>query len=175
MKLFYLLLVSLIILGCATPPPPPQKVKVIAVFDKDLTTKLLAIGKNTIKGSALIRQSGGGVVTCAGFSVGLLPVTPYSEERLSFLYGGLNSGFRSALLYMQQRDPFEFTDPEYQKLQKETKCDAQGFFKFENLADGEFFVVSTIVWSIGNVTQGGIIMQRVAVKGGELAEIVLSR
>lgn len=60
MKLFYLLLVSLIILGCATPPPPPQKVKVIAVFDKDLTTKLLAIGKNTIKGSALIRQSGGG-------------------------------------------------------------------------------------------------------------------
>ncbi|QBC44438.1 hypothetical protein [Iodobacter fluviatilis] len=138
------------------------------------TEKLLEQGKNTIKGSALIRQQAGGIVTCAGMKVTLLPATDYSTERMASIYGNSEQGYNSAGLY-GKRINFENTPPEYYQLTKNTQCDAQGFFKFENIANGAFFIHTTITWKVNDyLNEGGSIMKRVAVSNGEVKEVVLA-
>lgn len=73
--------------------------------------------------------------------------------------------------------PFETTDPDYERLSKRTLCDAQGFFKFEKLADGEFFVTSSVTWKANPNSpffEGGWMMRRVKVERGETKELVLA-
>jgi hypothetical protein len=54
-------------------------------------------------------------------------------------------------------------------------CDAQGFFKYENLLDGEYYVVTDIQWAANRyVLEGGYLMLRVSVKGAEIKEVVLA-
>jgi hypothetical protein len=47
-------------------------------------------GNNTITGEAFLRQNGGGVVTCAGYDVRLVPNTPYASKRMYVIYGNCN-------------------------------------------------------------------------------------
>lgn len=70
---------------------------------------------------------------------------------------------------------FQPDPPVYKTMIKETRCDAQGFFKIENLADGEYFVQSGIAWQVGYATQGGTIVALVKVQGAETKEVVLAR
>ncbi|KWT64450.1 MULTISPECIES: hypothetical protein [unclassified Variovorax] len=51
----------------------------------------------------------------------------------------------------------------------------QGFFTFDGLADGEFFVTTVVLWQVGYAVEGGALMGRVAVAGGESKEITLAR
>lgn len=155
--------------GCVSNP-----LTVSSSFDIAETKRLLQSGSNMIRGSALIRQRGGGVVSCAGMEVALIPVTPYSSERISALYGSTEKGFNSAGLG-GRRISFENEPPEYRKLQKKVLCDAQGFFKFDQVANGSFFVASVITWKVNDYFfEGGALMQRVTLTGGETKEIVLA-
>ena len=43
---------------------------------------------------------------------------------------------------------------------------AQGFFCFDNLGDGEFFIETTIQWGTGYILEGGHIMQKISVRNG---------
>ena len=64
---------------------------------------------------------------------------------------------------------------EYQKTIRNTTCDAQGFFKYEKVPDGDYFVVTTITWKSSAYSfEGGSLMQKVRVKSGEIKEIVLA-
>lgn len=154
--------------GCATHQYTPKE-----KFDAVATKELLKNGSNSIKGSALIRQGGGGVVTCAGQEVGLAPATPYQQERMFAIYGNFYSGYNPA--FGGRQVEFQGEDPEYKYLIKKTTCDAQGFFKFEKIADGDFYVVSVILWKVNPYFyEGGSLMQRITVKGGETKEIVLA-
>ena len=67
--------------------------------------------------------------------------------------------------------------PEYSADVKVQKCDAQGDFVFERVADGDFFVVTQITWETGTSSsyQGGNLMQRVSVSGGKSVSIVLAQ
>lgn len=135
-----------------------------------------ATGKNTIKGSALIRQSGGGVVTCAGNQITLTPMTNYAKERLINIYGNASRGFAHI---QKEQIHFEPNLPEYIEMRRESQCDAQGYFKFDNVPDGDFFVATSIVWGVPvtqyqSELQGGVLMQAVSVQGGETKEIVLA-
>ena len=56
---------------------------------------------------------------------------------------------------------------------KQKVCNAQGFFKFENVADGEYFVTTDISWGQYG-SEGGWLMRPVRVSGGETVEIVLA-
>ena len=54
-------------------------------------------------------------------------------------------------------------------------CDPQGHFKFENLADGNFYVMTRVVWEApGHVYQGGEIIQKVSLSGGETKNVVIA-
>lgn len=61
---------------------PTKTVLLKSQFDAKETATHLVDGENTIKGSGLIRQNGGGVVTCAGQQVWLVPATDYAKERI---------------------------------------------------------------------------------------------
>lgn len=146
--------------GCAAPPA-----KLDMPFDEPLARQLMAPGTNTIKGSALLRQQGGGVVTCAGNEVHLIPATEYAKKRMAMIYGSrsLSRGLN-----------FESTPAGYLELSRKTACNAQGFFTFENVADGEFFVATRVIWTVGYAPQGGNLANRVNVAGGQAKEIVLT-
>ncbi len=68
--------------GCAT---TPTTVNLVYAFDVGKAKALLVKGPNTIKGSALMRQRNGGVVTCAGYKAYLVPYTEYAAERMRHL------------------------------------------------------------------------------------------
>ncbi|HNC51423.1 MAG TPA: hypothetical protein PLO14_04160 [Accumulibacter sp.] len=166
----YQLLAAFALTGCAVEPTTFQ---ITAPFDAAMASRLLAKGPNTIRGSALIRQRGGGVVTCAGQEVRLTPATHYANERSGRIYGSWDSGYRSAS--GNNRMVFSPDPPEYKNLTLQTICDAQGFFKFDKVANGEFLISTIIAWQVNNYrTEGGAIMQRVTVNGGETKEIVLT-
>ena len=78
-------------------------------------------------------------------------------------------------MFLQTASPFTNDNPAFYQATKESTCDAQGFFKFDSIADGDFFVVTTVRWSPGGYTyEGGTLMRRVSLKGGETKEIVLA-
>lgn len=164
-----------IVAGCAI---PTKEIKLNSTLDKELANKLLAPGKNTIRGSALMRQVGGGTVTCAGEEVTLIPATYYAEERMQNIFGNTTGKAKSFQeIMVEGKAVFVNDDPDYRKLTKKTICDPQGFFNFEKVADGEFFVATRISWKANpniNIPEGGLLFKRVKVGGGEKVEVVLA-
>ncbi len=150
------------------------KFEPISKFDYAQAKNQFSEGTNTIKGSALIRQMGGGIVTCAGRSVYLVPATDYAMERISVIYGSTEKGYNPSGIGGKnvkiEREPFGYRD-----TIKSTTCDSLGFFKFEKVANGSFFVTTTITWQVNNYSvQGGSLMSRVSVRDGSTAEVVLA-
>ena len=176
-KIFFALSIffmSLFVLaGCVT----TRRVTLSSHFDPLLAKSMLEKGKNSIKGSALIRQRGGGIVTCAGREVLLIPATDYAKERMRAIYGSDIKGFYdiSNIGFGKKLIKFTSTSPEYLKLKKKTICDAQGFFLFSDIKDGGYFVTTSIVWQISDLFyEGGALMQYVNVAGGVTKNIVLA-
>jgi hypothetical protein len=163
------------IAGCGT--TPVSKVRMLNSFDAAEAKSLLASGKNSIHGSALMRQVGGGVVSCAGTQVRLIPATAYAQERMVFIYQSGTAGTKSAMQLQLNPDPFEATDPKYFEMQKVAICDAQGVFKFNDVADGDFFIITQITWKANpssSFFEGGTMMRRVQVRDGERRELVIA-
>src|SRR6185295_686938 len=90
----YVVLVCLTVWGCAT--TQVKTVQLTSRFDEQEMKARLRPGKARISGNAFVRQNGGGVVTCAGSQVSLIPKTDYSAERIRAIYGNEDSGFYSA-------------------------------------------------------------------------------
>lgn len=161
--------------ACAQPPAasPVAQVPIMlgTQFDAAQARAMLTDGVNMIKGNAFMRQRGGGVVTCAGSTVYLIPATEYAKRRFQILYGTPgDSGSNSRRADVK----FDPDPPEYQTLVKTTRCDAQGNFTFDRVADGEFFVQTQVAWQVAGRLQGGNLMHRVRVTGGQAANLVLS-
>jgi hypothetical protein len=86
------------------------------------------------------------------------------------LYGGTEKGINSgAGKYQFSPDP-----PEYRSLTKESRCDSQGNFVFERVADGDFYINTLVAWTVGNSAHGGQLMQRASVKGGQTISLVIA-
>lgn len=150
-----------------------KRVTLTNKFDQAEAQAALEPGNNTIKGSAVIRRNDGMAVTCAGVKVQLIPVTTYSTERMQAKYKSTESGYADAVL-----DVTTFTneDPAYQTFgTRDSMCDAQGYFKFDEVKDGAFYVVTAILWEAGpGSRQGGALMRKVVVSGGKTVETMLS-
>lgn len=145
-------------------------------FDPAEAQAALEAGNNTIKGSAVILRNDGVAVTCAGRKIELIPVTAYSSERMQHIYGNTERGYISANPYAGQGTAFTNDNPEYRTQgMRVATGDAQGFFTFNNVKDGEYFVTAVVTWSATQYSQeGGVLMKRVKVSSGQNVEIVLS-
>ena len=176
MRKLILVLAAVVCLGVAGCIRQPQQVfTVTTAFDKEMAEHQLRPGKNTIKGSALLRQQGGGVVTGAGMRVQLIPFTTYAQERLSKIYGSDEQGIlRVGFQGLPERVISTPKAPGYEEAMKYTIADAQGYFTFKNLADGTYYMISPVIWRVGHQEQGGILMKKVHVSGGETQEVVLT-
>lgn len=170
MKNLLLFFIMVLLCGCVA---QQRNVVLQSRFDKEEAEQAMKPGKNKIIGNAFVRQMGGGVVTCAGNVVELIPVTKYSNERLLAIYGNTGEGFVD--VYNARSISFTPDDYEYHTIRNKTTCDSQGNFEFENLADGEFFISTGAMWYVGSNPQGGALMKRVFVNGGETKKIVMSR
>jgi hypothetical protein len=153
-----------------TPPPPPPRITLNGHFDRAQAQRMLEPGTNSLRGSALIRQQGGGVVSCAGQTVTLLPVSDIAREWSGHLFGSTSGGYQNAYVVAAKN----FTNTEWSSLAKTALCDAQGNFRFERVADGEFYVFTSITWTVGYRLQGGMLMKLVKLDGATMADLVLA-
>lgn len=149
----------------------PINIPIKAAFDEAAAQRMVQPGPNIVSGSALIRQNGGGVVSCAGLPVNLVPKTAYARERVIGLFGGDIRAFAPAHTMHKTFSP----DPEsFRQNMLVTVCDTQGRFEFSQVADGEFYVVTVITWNVANQAQGGGLLAHVKVEGGQVQRVVLS-
>lgn len=148
-------------------------------FDEAQAAALLAPGPNTIRVNAFMRQMGGGTVSCAGFTVNLVPATALAEERIIATYGSAQGGMLN-IDQARRIDPnIAGTDPRYINMQKEIPCNSEGYAIFNNVADGEFYVVAKVAWIVPRVglapqENGGVMCKKVSVRGGQIVDVVLS-
>lgn len=131
-------------------------------------------GQNTIVGHAVLRTVGGDAKTCAGLPAQLVPFSRYGEERIKIRYGSTEKGYFDA----RTARPMQPPKREYEQIIRATICDANGQFKFTNLADGIYFLNSQVTWGVPTRyftrIEGGGMMLRVEVKGGETKEVILT-
>ena len=168
-KRIILFLCVLSLSGCAS-LPAQEPLKQTVKFNEAEAKKMLAVGNNTVYGSAFLKQMGGGVVTCAGETVRLIPATMYATERMKYFYGpsvdysvGVYFGGKSA----EDNAPYESNI-------KTTVCNQNGDFSFDNVADGSFYVSTVVLWKVAHRIQGGGLAQRVNVKSGEKKQVILT-
>ena len=178
-KIISVIITAVLVVGCGSTSTytykPYPKINISVIFDAEKASQLLAKGTNTIKGSALIRQSGGGIVTCAGNPVYLYPYTDYTNKRSSHIYGNSIKGYQKQYRVESIINRFNHTPLNYNTLRKETTCDARGYFKFADIANGDFYVTTKVIWHAGSyLPEGGWLMQKVTVENDEVKEIVLS-
>lgn len=158
---------AIFLTGCAYQAPRPAVFPLYQAFDASQAERQIQDGSNTIKGNAFIRQRGGGVVTCAGAPVFLVPATAYAKERIDRIYGGKASARPIDAVF--EPDPAE-----YKKLIRTTRCDSQGNFQFDKVANGEFFLTTSVIWNVGSQSQGGTVVQTVTLANGQTLNTVLT-
>lgn len=150
--------------GCATTtqtvPMENQR------LNTEMASYIHAEGDLMIEGNALIRQNGGGVVTCAGQEVILLPVTPFTTELISNRYVSVENGYTPFGRGHRGTKIFESIDPTLQDYNRTSLCDAQGNFEFTDLVAGSYYVQTQIQWQVQRnkyytSNEGGRLMQRV--------------
>lgn len=159
--------------GCASMMPQPKQVALTTTFNAESVAWFNSTGTGSINGQAFFQTRGGQPRTCAGLEVGLFPRSTYGDERLTAIYGTTKSGYVPALATRVQFTP---DDPNYSNTHKSTVCDAQGNFTFTGLPAGEYFIISTITWTVpgGYLPEGGALMQSVSLSDGESKRVILT-
>jgi hypothetical protein len=137
----------------------------------ELAQQLLKPGKNTIIVNSFMRQRGGGVVTCAGFTVNLIPATQLARDRMTAIYGSPTGGIARFPIIL----PISKDIDNYERLSIDKQCNSDGKVVFENVADGQFYITSLIKWQIEQFSvEGGAISKLIQVSGGQTLEVILT-
>ena len=166
----YMIAAAVSVTGCAT--APATEVPISAPFNKSDVAWFNGTGAGTLAGSAFLRTKGGTVKTCAGYDVQLLPYSAYAAERIRFIYGSETSG---NLFGPRRAWAFKPDEPEFYKALKKAVCDANGEFEFDNLPNGDYFVIAKVTWDIGKVfDEGGTMMEKVSITNGATEKVTLT-
>lgn len=146
--------------GCVSTPPQQPPVAMTTQFSAEEHAAWKGEGTATINGQAFLRQNGGGVVTCAGQPVFLMPETPYFEELFSIMRRG--------------RLPATAPGEGAKEIARQTMCDAQGDFVFTKVPAGPWLVTTAVSWTVGYQQQGGGLLKTIEVSDGEEAAVFLT-
>lgn len=157
MRLIISVILIVILHGCAYTPPAPLEIR--TPFNPEIHAPYAQPGRGVVSGQAFLRQQGGGVVTCAGAGVFLLPATSY---------------FRSVLYVARSGHPVQALPYEAQRLRKGSRCNAQGNFIFTDVAPGSWFVVAEVNWAVRNIGQGGVLLAEITVNNDETTDVILA-
>jgi len=156
--------------GCASEPSH----QILTPFLDDDFQTWRKTGPYTITGQAFYKQPGGQVMTCAGESVSLMPLTGYNMELSKLLETG--HGF----------------PPNYErrahKYDKKAMCDGSGKFSFDGLPALNWLLITRVSWQengtfsfvpyVGGPTdKGGWLFQEISIDStqpGTTVKITLS-
>ena len=142
---FALLLSLVLLFGCS-----PDPIRISTPLDEAKAKRLLTEGKNTIYGQIRKEVRDGVLVSCANEPVNLVPVTDYAREWVRYYYetdSGKYGTERSAYRVNDKEKKTKFAGAErFYHLTKETKCNDDGEYSFENVHDGDFYVVVKVRW-----------------------------
>lgn len=134
-------------------------------FDTEEAAFIHASGRAKISGQAFVRLNSGKVLRAVGTDITLIPRTAYADERMAAIYGDskqLGWGVNIP-------DP----DPLYVQHMRTTVASSGGSFSFDDVADGEYYVVAMIHLPHEYSTVELPIYERVSVKGGENVRVVM--
>ncbi|HET7085896.1 MAG TPA: hypothetical protein VFI23_14055 [Rhizomicrobium sp.] len=150
-----IVVVAILLHGCAAPIAP----------EDSAAHYVLENGSNEISGRVAIISSNGHARPCD--VVSLLPVTP-------FWTGWRNQIFDSDKDYAARfAIQSVFPDPAAQPVARHSDCDSSGRFRFAGIADGKYYVFSTVLWLLRWQHNGGGFMREVEVRGGQSVGISL--
>jgi hypothetical protein len=146
--------------GCVAAP------EITSTFNPVEAEHINRQGTATISGQAFLRRNDGVVVYGASSDTVLVPASTYAKERVAALYRGgkVNSFVPSP----------KNTDPRYEQMARRTKNDGEGRFTFDRVADGDYFVMTTVMWMAGDWRQGGNIMEPVTVRNGQGINLIMT-
>ena len=130
-------------------------------------------GTNTVTGQALFTTLTGEMRGCSGMTVRLVPDSGYARQRFLELYGSDVSGASNGLVFNKYGP--DLSDPRYLIASKTTTCDASGKFSFDNVANGTWYVLSTVVWAGDSApdSRGSAMFKRIQVKDGQSIEVLM--
>jgi len=168
MRKFSILAVILILTSCATAPAFQTQ----STYDRDQVSWSFKEGTGKIEGDGFLMRRDGMLVKCAGQGVFLVPVSEYSIERFTFIYGTPNGGYNTAGYGRRIADD---PDPVYVEDHRSSFCDVDGKFTFDNLPAGEYFVQTAVIWQVNDyVNEGGTVSRRVKVEEGKTSKVSLT-
>jgi hypothetical protein len=167
---FISLLIALI--GCGQSSSGALKMK--SVFDEKEAEFILQSGTATILGQAYIERENGHLWTAAGhYPNKLIPVTPYTQERMIAIFKNDEEGF---LQFEKEKRYIAGSDDE-EKLKKyiiKSSVDREGNFEFNNVPAGSYYVLSYVRHGMGQaLLHGGDLMKKVTVAENEIKKIQL--
>jgi xanthine/CO dehydrogenase XdhC/CoxF family maturation factor len=158
----FLLVVASALAGCTT---YGQIVAISARFDPQAAAYINATGKADIRGQAFVRRNDGKLLRAVGTDIQLIPRTAYADERMAAIYGNGNKQKPGV------RVPE--ADPDYLAHMRQTVARSSGSFAFEDVADGEYYVVAMVHLPSDHSKIEFPIMERVTVTNGKSVYVVM--
>jgi hypothetical protein len=152
--------IALLAAGCVAAP------NITSSFNPSEAEFINKSGLGVITGQAFLRRNDGIVVYAAGSDVVLVPKTAYAAERMNALYRG--GKFNNIV-----PEPTT-TDPLYRSMSRTVRANGEGRFRFEGLADGDYYVLTRVVWLIGSAQQGGNLMETASIRNGQSVDLIMT-
>jgi len=158
MKIFISFLIAAVVAGCASPTPKIQRIPFpVAEYER-----LPSTGEQIVSGQAFLKTNSGDVKLAAGSEILLNPVTSYSDQFYNY--------------HCKGKGALTEADPRYLKYIKTVIGDADGRFKFSNVAEGEYYLVTTITWMLPNgAWSGGLVCRKVTVSAEQENNFILTK
>ena len=173
----------LVLTGCA-----PEQIRIPVAFDQAQARALLKPGTNQITGRINADLPNQSRVTCANREVSLVPATAYAREWArqfyetdSGRYGTLDAAYR---LDSREKDLHFVGAESFYATTRVTRCDQDGEFVFDQVGNGEFFVVAETRWlgryhdyydfmysTNQSQEEDGSVMERVRLTGGDSIDL----
>jgi len=117
-------------------------------------------GNASLTGYAYIHWHNSNTENCNANEVSLVPVSSYSKERMNALYG-------NALRGENYKNRITEPSAEYLLATRNTMCDFNGKFRFDNVPAGEWFLLTKVSYMS--------LMQRVSIPAEGKIEVILTR
>lgn len=116
-----------------------------------------------MSGQAFLRQRGGGIVTCAGLPIVLVPKIDYTATVMQRAVG--SRVYDSQWLISYADSAFAAMPPMPEPIKaasKRTVCDVNGKFSIASVPPGEYYATAQVSWQAGTA-QGGILVKPIKV------------
>jgi hypothetical protein len=161
---FAMVVMGLALAACRPAAPPPPAV----AFDPKAAAHIRQEGSAKITGQAFLVLPGGQTRLAAGEVVRLVPDSAYARARFETLYQGRK--------FVRARDWTNIpADPAYTEFTRTTTTTSAGYFTFDRVAPGRYFVATQKVYRPQDALfpEGGAMYETVEVKDGETARVVV--